>query len=87
MVLDELLGCKTINLFLISEVAKRMAREYKYVLSYIYDSLENIYKYGILELEKKVTSLLCKKMKPIIDEIEELKNYDIRLRLVHNRSE
>lgn len=64
-----------------------MSREYEYVLSYIYDSLENLYKDGILVLEKKVTNLLCKRMKPLIDEINELKNYDIRLRSLHNRLE
>lgn len=74
VVLDEFMGCKTINLLTIKLIAMEMEREYNYVLSYIYDSLEHIYNDGIITLEKKAISLLCKRMNQIINEIETIKN-------------
>lgn len=88
VVFNELSGCKTINILELNRIAREMERAYDYVLSYIYESLEIIYKEGIIKLEKNAMNLLCKKMKIIISEIEELKNeHELRLRLVHRRSE
>jgi len=71
-VVDQLLGCKTFNLLIVSSFATRIEQEYKYALSYFYDNLEKGMYFDIIEPIKKTLSLFCKKVEVIL---RGLKNY------------
>lgn len=72
--MDELLGCKLLNLIEIRFIAKGLETEYEYVLAYFYDALENNFKGDILKTIKNAHKLLCEKNKVWINCIRVLKN-------------
>jgi hypothetical protein len=69
--MEELLGCKEIDLGFVVWTAQNLEREYNYVLSYFYDAMEKDFKGDILVVIKNTVSILCDKITWIIHNIND----------------
>ena len=72
-VMNELLGCKTVDIGFVIRTSKELEREYDYVLSYFYDAMANNFKGDIIKSIKNSVNLLCKRINWILINISEYK--------------
>jgi len=81
--MEELLSCKTLNLYIILGLSKALEDEYDYAISCFYDEMENSFYKGIIDTINKCLNIFCKKATPIFKLIEEIKNGQRKIQQTH----
>jgi len=71
--MEEMLNCKTLNLYIILGIAKALEDEYEYAISCFYDEMEHSFIKGMIESINKSLKIFCKKTTNIFKIIQDLK--------------